>query len=350
MSSDPLQKRATPARVWSLFRADVLPISFFSRAETLIGRTPSSERWLIYMDRLLIILGAGLLVAGIFFFFAFNWADLPRLARFGLVQVLLIGATMAAWVLKLDSWPGRVALASATLLVGALLAVVGQSYQTGADSWRLFYFWTLFIIPWVLLSRWNATWLIGVILANVTFSLFWEQEVSRYETLLFNLIVLGGNLGFMLAWDLAAKFTANAGQAWEFLQERWHQGLVAAAVLSAATVFFQDALYNYGWNYLALEEYAIPIYVFIVSLLFFFYIRVEQDLFIVTATCVSVLVAIVSVVMRVLVEVNFFNESGSLIISFLFLGLLTVGLTYSMVRFVQNLQSKWENDSFGGTA
>jgi len=30
-----------------------------------------------------------------------------------------------------------------TILVGVLLALVGQTYQTGADTWQLFFYWAI---------------------------------------------------------------------------------------------------------------------------------------------------------------------------------------------------------------
>ena len=44
-------------------------------------------------------------------------------------------------------------LTIAVLSVGALMALFGQTYQTGADPWQLFFNWAVVIIPFVLISR-----------------------------------------------------------------------------------------------------------------------------------------------------------------------------------------------------
>ena len=44
-------------------------------------------------------------------------------------------------------------LIAASVLVGVLLAVIGQVYHTGADAYSLFAAWTLLILPWTLASR-----------------------------------------------------------------------------------------------------------------------------------------------------------------------------------------------------
>ncbi|MCP5961019.1 DUF2157 domain-containing protein, partial [Klebsiella pneumoniae] len=35
------------------------------------------------------------------------------------------------------------------LMIGLSLAVIGQVYQTGADSYLLFLIWTLLLLPWL---------------------------------------------------------------------------------------------------------------------------------------------------------------------------------------------------------
>ncbi|MET0204922.1 MAG: DUF2157 domain-containing protein [Casimicrobiaceae bacterium] len=56
---------------------------------------------------------------------------------------------LAVWR-GLDTLPGKAALVAA-LLAGALLALVGQVYQTGADTFELFAAWAVAIV--VLVAR-----------------------------------------------------------------------------------------------------------------------------------------------------------------------------------------------------
>src|SRR5699024_7795437 len=41
-----------------------------------------------------------------------------------------------------------IALLVAALMTGALLALLGQVYHSGADSWRLFAWWAVLLVPW----------------------------------------------------------------------------------------------------------------------------------------------------------------------------------------------------------
>src|SRR5699024_11365250 len=36
----------------------------------------------------------------------------------------------------------------ASIITGSLLALFGQVYQTGADTWQLFFAWAILITPW----------------------------------------------------------------------------------------------------------------------------------------------------------------------------------------------------------
>ena len=82
------------------------------------------------------------------FFGAFNWEHLGHMQKFGLLE-MLIAAFFAGTLLRgLSSIEGRVLLGCASVLVGGLLAVIGQEYQTGADAYLLFLSWAGLIFPW----------------------------------------------------------------------------------------------------------------------------------------------------------------------------------------------------------
>lgn len=100
---------------------------------------PMADQWRGFLDRVFLFMGAVLLGAGGIFFFAFNWQELGRYAKFALVQAPIVAALATVWVLGVDCLAGKAALLGAALLgaalvVGALLALIGQTYQTGADT------------------------------------------------------------------------------------------------------------------------------------------------------------------------------------------------------------------------
>lgn len=105
------------------------------------------DLWSVWAVRLLMALGTGHVLAGIVFFFAFNWADMSPFAKFATIQGGIALAAIAAIVSGLDRPVGQSLLIAASVLTGVLLAVFGQIYQTGADAYELFVGWALLIVP-----------------------------------------------------------------------------------------------------------------------------------------------------------------------------------------------------------
>ena len=83
------------------------------------------------------------LAAGVVFFIAANWSDFAVFGRFALIEALLVAcAALAIWQPPPAS-VGRGALFLAFVATGGLLALFGQTYQTGADVYELFLSWAL---------------------------------------------------------------------------------------------------------------------------------------------------------------------------------------------------------------
>ena len=207
---------------------------------------PTLADWRRFLDRLLLFLAAVLLAAAVTFFFAYNWNDLGRLAKLALAQVPLVIALALVWRLGLERISGKAALLAAALLAGVLLALIGQLYQTGADTFELFSAWALAIAPWVLVSRFAALWLLWLALANLAITLYFQTfhgllglaigpERQLWLAFALNTIALA-------LWEAAAR----AGVIW--LQERWAVRLIATACAVIATVLALIALFDSGWG------------------------------------------------------------------------------------------------------
>jgi len=150
-----------------------------------------ARRWQLLGDRLLAFLGAAFLAAALIFFFAYNWAELHRFGKFVVGFVAFLTAVAFAFAskgrghsvcdcvaaprVKLGT-VRRAALFAAALCIGALLALIGQVYQTGADPWELFAIWTVLALPFALLSRSVETWLLWLGVANTALILWLGQS------------------------------------------------------------------------------------------------------------------------------------------------------------------------------
>jgi len=131
--------------------------------------------WVRWGLRALMALGAGQFLAGVVFFFAYNWHDLSDLAKFAIVETALVIAAGGALLVGLDRAFGQVLLIVASVLTGVLLAVIGQVYQTGADAFELFVAWAALILPWAIISRSAVHWLLWLVVAEAALALYGGQ-------------------------------------------------------------------------------------------------------------------------------------------------------------------------------
>ena len=164
------------AHRWRETAADLAVLRGWRRDGRLPARlttdaAPEDGQWCGFLDALALWLGVALCAAAAVCFIAANWDAMGRFARLGLMEMALVAATLAAWRLGIARPAGQAALALATVLLGGLLAVVGQTYQTGADTWELFALWTALALPWTLAARNTAQWLGWMLLLNLAVGL-----------------------------------------------------------------------------------------------------------------------------------------------------------------------------------
>ena len=184
----------------SLIEQGVIAPDEVSLAVEVAGVTPSPRAWWQLIDRLLLWSGSLALAFAVLFFVAYNWVDMGRLPRFAIVQAaLLLAAGIAVWG-SARVMVFRVALTSLFVLIGVLLALVGQVYQTGADPWQLFFLWALFSLPLVWVARFDALWVAWLVLLNLAIwlygrtwggfsgSVFFSDNVDLWGVVLLNLV------------------------------------------------------------------------------------------------------------------------------------------------------------------
>ena len=58
---------------------------------------PSPSQWRTFLGQLTLWLGVIAIAAAVIFFFAFNWQDLTRFTKFGLVEALILASLVALW-------------------------------------------------------------------------------------------------------------------------------------------------------------------------------------------------------------------------------------------------------------
>ena len=186
--------------------------------------------WARWGMRALLALGVGQFLAGVVFFFAYNWNDLSDIAKFAVIEVALAVAVGGALLIGLERAFGQMLLIAASMLTGVLLAVIGQVYQTGADVFELFAVWAALILPWAVISRHAAHWLIWLVVAEVALVLYGEQVLVPVEDMPSELIWVA--VGATVALTLAAReWAVHRGMAW--LSGHWTRLVLLFAAVAA---------------------------------------------------------------------------------------------------------------------
>jgi len=169
-TSSPLDRPASITTIRRLLALELLTTEEARKMERQVRR---ELPWKLWLDRGLLSLGVVLILAGISYFFAHNWDHITNNDKLGLsagaVLLILIGATWAG----LDHFPGKLLLLAASAFVGVFIAVFEQTYQTGADTYRLLACWALLIFPWVALGRFMPLWLFWLALLNLALECYW---------------------------------------------------------------------------------------------------------------------------------------------------------------------------------
>jgi uncharacterized membrane protein len=276
-----------------------------------------------FIDRTLLLIAVALTLSGVFFFFAYNWAEMHRFVKFGLIEAALLVAVGCAARWGRETLIGKLALLSAAMLIGALLAVFGQAYQTGADSFQLFLTWAILVIPWVIVGRWSPLWLLLLVLANVTLLLFWNQRISVEATGLFEVVAVGNAL-WLAVWELTQPRRVDWGR------ERWFAQLVALLIIIALTIPTVEVIVD---NTVARFSLFAPVlYVGLGGVLLLAY-QARRDLFILTIAGFSLIVVVTAGAGRL-----FGDGFGSYIV----LSGLVIAQAAGVVYVLRRMQQAWE--------
>ena len=157
----------------------------------------NSEAWSKFLRLLLISLGVGFTTAGILFFFAYNWNDLHKFVKIGMMEGLVVVSTLLVLFSRFSLLIKNILLMGTVLLVGVLFAVFGQVYQTGANAYDFFLGWTFAVTLWVVISNFPPLWLFFLVLINTTFILYTDQVVQGWSEVFVSLLLVIINTFFL---------------------------------------------------------------------------------------------------------------------------------------------------------
>lgn len=323
----------------------------FERALKLANLSPQRVDWLRYISHFLVAVGTLLIVAGITAFFAWNWADLGYMTKFALIQSSIVATLVLAWRLGIDSIGGKAALFSSAFLVGMLLAVFGQVYQTGADPYGLFLAWAALILPWVIIGRQAALWILLQLLLNLALIMYWTQVVDppdgwwQLSQLLGPLVWLSSTLMNSTLASLVFALNAIALVVWEYASNRglnWMQGRIYPRIMAfgalsnvlipTVVIIFGASLGERG-NIGAISP---VLYVIASAAGLFYYQYRKPDLLILTMCVFGAILVISSFFVR-----HLLNDIGGA----LMLAMLLIAQVAGAAYWLRNISRRWETTS-----
>lgn len=314
-------------QIIELIQAGSIPQHKINDALVLAKVTPDQERWRSFIDSLLLRLGGLALAFSVVFFIAYNWNEIGRFAKFGLVEVLIVSAVIAHCRLNSSAVTSKVSLLIASIFLGVLLALYGQTYQTGADSWQLFFNWALLMLPWAIISRFPAIWIVWIALMNVSFFLYYQTFRGAFWFLPFSdtamlWVTFSFNTFVLVAWEVFAGI-------WLWLSERWAIRLLAIASAIPLNwlmllVIFRESSQTF---------FVLPLYGIWLAAMYFFYRKIRPDLFMLAGCFLSMITVSVSFLGEHLMQ-NLFPAG------FLFLAIVVIGMGAGSAFWLKKLNQE----------
>ena len=205
--------------------------------------------WQRYLNLLFLLLTVGFLTSGVVTLIAANLDYFSDLAKiYGLQTLLVVTVVLGIYCFIRESrrqakeklkWKTYSLFFVVSVLIGGLFALVGQTYQTGADIWQLFAVWTLCQLPFLLLFPNVASALLFAATANVAFYLFNEQ--NAYNSMCYAVLI---NAGLLVISELFSK--AFHDQHWRILPKVFL--VLTFASLFGLIVIYDVYFYAYAWG------------------------------------------------------------------------------------------------------
>ncbi|MDH4619111.1 GDYXXLXY domain-containing protein [Brevibacillus sp. AY1] len=149
--------------------------------------------------RLGYLLGISLLLSALLYFFASNWPALERWGKIGIsisVMVLFyLASYLVALLLKRQPFISNWLLLAGCLSFGVSIALLGQIYNSHADSYMLFVVWFLPSILFAFLTRYQPFYVLSYVLAHLALWFFLDPSVVQ--------VVRTDEWWYMVFWIIA---------------------------------------------------------------------------------------------------------------------------------------------------
>lgn len=292
-----------------------------------------SNNWALWISRILLFVGVSFILAGIVFFFAYNWDDMSGMFKLGVIQSSVIMGVICSYCFW-DRKPllGRLFLIATSLIVGVFMAVFGQVYQTGANAYQLFVTWSLLIFGWTVISNFAAQWIFWLVVTNVAISLWWGQSVQpsrAYEELILTFLTLFNGSFLLLREYMVIKKQQN------WLEYSWVRSVILIAVVITAVVPVSGNIFDFKHYHQPLTWVYIVTNLLILSVLYWLYRYKIPNI-----KALSVVIFGLAVIAYS--ALSLFLAKVSLAISYLIGGILAVAVFGVAIAYIRHVSKEIE--------
>lgn len=122
------------------------------------------------------LLGISLILTGIIYFFAANWGYFDRMQKVSLSISLLLLFYIVHFILRklLTHRPllSNLSLFAASIVFGVAIALMGQIYNSHADSYQIFLKWLIPVLALAFMTKYVPFYVLSFILSNLTMLFF----------------------------------------------------------------------------------------------------------------------------------------------------------------------------------
>jgi uncharacterized membrane protein len=276
-----------------------------------------AKNWGLWVSRLLLILGVALILSGIIYFFAFNWAKITPAMKLGSIQIAIFACLAVSYFYGLQRLSGKILLLSAAVLVGVFLAVFGQIYQAGADAYNLFMMWALLILPWVTISEFAALWIVWLVICNIFLVLYWDQAAfpaSETEMMICSYLALFNGLFLGLREYFSTKSVS-------WLAGQWTRVVLVVPILSY--IFIPTLLFVDNPSHATFSIILGALLAVVIHIAFYILYRYKlPDMWGLATTILSACIILESAIFKGITEV--FDNSDAF--AYLLMGCITLGI------------------------
>lgn len=284
---------------------------------------PGTTAWMHFLRYVLLAMGLGFLLTGIVFFFAYNWADLHRYAKLGIVGGLLLLSVLISLSRQLLLRVRRWFLLAATVLTGTLISVYGQIYQTGADTFDFFLAWSVFSLCWAVAARFPLLWLGYISLLNITLLTWLSQRWPELQTL--TALFLPGILNGIAIW-ISLKWPSRISNT---TVPAWYLQILGMAAVGFHTLAVLNGIFNGGdaWSSLFYTVIAIQ------SVIFIFHGLKRRSIFWPALVGLALIIVIAGALLHL-------STGASMLLA---VSLIVAAGVAGLIAGMALLQKKWEN-------